>query len=174
MFVLCLDECARKLLDLYKSALNNVSNGYFEDFQKLSEKMVEQGFVRLSETEEIKTEICEPVVQDMHRRCTVKSEDTEVNSLIFFGYPVYIVSRLPTSHSSNFFWRQFQIYRIHKPTFKLLPGVMEFRHWWVKRKIAENYKFHSAGLTFVGQSLLPKKQEQEQYCETTGKFDHKT
>ncbi|KAF2889856.1 hypothetical protein ILUMI_16317 [Ignelater luminosus] len=58
-----LDNCARKLINVYKIAIVQVFNGYFEELQQLTENMLEMGLVDTAEISVLSLDVCKPTIQ---------------------------------------------------------------------------------------------------------------
>lgn len=68
------------LVNLYRAAIVQVFNGYFEEFEEITERMIKTGLVDEAEMELFSSQICLPVARNVSKNFGNKINDLKVST----------------------------------------------------------------------------------------------
>lgn len=71
----------KTLVNLYRGAIIQVFNGYMEEFQNISEKMIDSGVVDDSELEQFNKEVAAPIIDEISTQLSSKISGIKVDPI---------------------------------------------------------------------------------------------
>lgn len=76
------DFSAKLLVNLYRAAIVQVFNRYFEEFQQITEKMIDEGIADKKEIDAFSSEVCVPIVGNISKQVIQHLSELRVSQLI--------------------------------------------------------------------------------------------
>lgn len=74
-----LGHVTKTLVNLYRGAIVQVFNGYMEEFQNISERMIDCGVVDESELEQFNKDVAVPIIDEISTQLSSKITDIKVS-----------------------------------------------------------------------------------------------
>lgn len=73
------DYSAKILVNLYRAAIVQVFNGYFEEFEQITEKMIDRGMADKEDVVKLSAEVYAPIIENLNKNYGSQITDLRVS-----------------------------------------------------------------------------------------------